>query len=110
MEIKDGKIIRATENELFNYWLIRFDDVMPFSEYKERCIELGTEVIQNETRNPDRIDTILDELKTYWKQVPDLRLCQIIINVASLKPGLGSDPFYLEDDEFLKLLKKYFNK
>lgn len=47
MEIKNGKIAKATENELFTYYLNRgFDDLMSFTDYKRRCIELGTEVIE----------------------------------------------------------------
>lgn len=47
MKVKDGKIVQATEDELFAYYLKRgFDDLMSFDDYKKRCIELGTEVIE----------------------------------------------------------------
>ena len=46
MTIKNGKIAKATENELFEYYLKRgFDDLMPFTDYKRRCVELGTEIV-----------------------------------------------------------------
>lgn len=56
-------------------------------------------------RNPDRIPEILKELETFWKQVPDLRLGQIISNL-SYESMKNNDPFYMEDDDLLELLKK----
>ena len=56
-------------------------------------------------RDPNRIDEILSELRKYWKANPDLRLGQIISNFSSQHNG-NSDPFYMEDDILLKLLKK----
>lgn len=48
MKIKNGKIVKATEEELFSYWLkAEFCEIMSFGEYKRRCIELGTEVIED---------------------------------------------------------------
>ena len=56
MEIKDGKIVKATEDELFSHYLLRdLDDIMSFDEYLIRCEDLGTVIIyrnrrkQNET-------------------------------------------------------------
>ena len=46
MEIKDGKIIEATDLELFEYWLKRWSDIYSYTEYKSRCEELGTKVIE----------------------------------------------------------------
>lgn len=49
MKVKDGKIVQATEEELFNYYLGKgYDDLFPFDFYKRRCVELGTEVIESE--------------------------------------------------------------
>ena len=46
MTVKNGKIVKATEDELFKYYLKRgFDDIMSFTEYRNRCIELGTQII-----------------------------------------------------------------
>lgn len=46
MTIKNGKIAKATEDELFSVYLKRgFDDVMSFTDYKQRCVELGTEIV-----------------------------------------------------------------
>lgn len=47
MKIKNGKIVEATEDELFGVWLKKgFDDIMSFTDYKSRCVELGTRIIE----------------------------------------------------------------
>lgn len=56
-------------------------------------------------RNPDRIPEMLKELEEFWKQVPDLRLGQIISNL-SYESMKNNDPFYMEDDDLLELLKQ----
>lgn len=56
-------------------------------------------------RNPDRIPEMLKELEEFWKQVPDLRLGQIISNL-SYESMNNNDPFYMEDDDLLELLKQ----
>lgn len=45
MKIVDRKIVEATRDEMFDYYLTRgFDDVMPFSEFLRRCEENGTKI------------------------------------------------------------------
>lgn len=55
-------------------------------------------------RDINRIDLILDRLKTLWKKHPDLRLGQLILNVLQ-------DPvlYYVEDEELVELLEKFYN-
>lgn len=49
MKIKDGKIVEATESELFDYYLSRgFDDFMSFAFYMKRCEDLGTVITEKE--------------------------------------------------------------
>lgn len=48
-------------------------------------------------KDPKRINKIIDILKSYWNSHPDLRLGQILSNIAS-SCGEGIDTFYLEDD------------
>ena len=55
-------------------------------------------------RNPDRIPEILKELEKFWEQVPDWRLGQVISNCSYELTG-NSDPFYIEDEALLTLLK-----
>lgn len=56
-------------------------------------------------RNPDRISETLKELEKFWKQVPDWRLGQVISNFSYELTG-NNDPFYLEDDKLLELIKQ----
>ena len=56
-------------------------------------------------RNPERIPEVLKELEEFWKQNPDLRLGQIISNL-SYESMRNNDPFYMEDDDLLELLKQ----
>lgn len=51
-------------------------------------------------RNPQRIDRIVELLRRRWKQTPDWRLGQLIVNVTG-----RSDPFYIEDDTIEELLR-----
>lgn len=55
-------------------------------------------------RDINRIDLILDRLKTLWKKYPDLRLGQLILNVLQ-------DPvlYYVEDEELIETLEKVYN-
>lgn len=49
MKVSYGKIVEATEDELFSYWIkAEFCEIMSFDEYKQRCIQLGTKVIEKE--------------------------------------------------------------
>jgi len=53
-------------------------------------------------RDPERINRIINLLRAYWHIYPDLRLGQIISNVAPGEPPL----FYLEDDAFEDLIRE----
>jgi len=50
-------------------------------------------------------DDLLMLIRKYWILNSDLRLGQMLINIAGIK-----DLYYIEDRELLKLLKKEFNK
>lgn len=51
-------------------------------------------------RDPARIDSVLTALRVYWNRYPDLRLGQIVGNMAD------GDPYYIEDDVLVgKLLE-----
>ena len=54
-------------------------------------------------RDVNRIDTILEQIGGVWKQYPDLRLGQLLLNV------LG-DPvlYYAEDDDIVKALREFY--
>ena len=55
-------------------------------------------------RDPKRIDVVLKGIKEYWEKHPDLRLGQILCNFGR-RVGMP-DPFYLEDEDLLRLLKE----
>lgn len=44
MEVRNGKIVKATSQELFEYWLKQWSDLLPYDEYKRRVMDAGTEV------------------------------------------------------------------
>ena len=54
-------------------------------------------------RDINRIDKILEEIKLIWKNVPDLRLGQLLLNVLQ-DPAL----YYVEDDQLIDYLKKFY--
>lgn len=56
-------------------------------------------------RDIRRIDRILEVLGDYWKLVPDWRLGQLILNIFG-----NNDIFYLEDEQFIEVVRNYFNK
>lgn len=56
-------------------------------------------------RDPKRINKVLNEIKIIWKQYPDLRLGQLILNVIN-DPAL----YYIEDNELVELLKQTYSK
>lgn len=55
-------------------------------------------------RDPNRIDEILNTVKTVWNQYPDMRFGQLVVNV------LGIDPFYVEDDVILKAFQNWIEE
>lgn len=53
-------------------------------------------------RDPNRIGPILKQLELYWRANPDLRLGQIVSNMAA---SVGSkDCFFTEDDKMMGIL------
>lgn len=57
-------------------------------------------------RDPERIDLILNKIKEIWKDNPDLRLTQLIMNAL----GMCSDPYYIEDNDLYPALMKYYKE
>lgn len=53
-------------------------------------------------RKPERIDAVIEAVKAEWKQVPDWRLGQLIVNISRAAGKM--DPFFLEDDELLEVI------
>lgn len=55
-------------------------------------------------RDPERIETVLEELEDYWSDNPDLRFGQILSNISQ-KKGY-KDSFYIEDSELIEELQE----
>ena len=59
---------------------------------------------RDKKRDPKRIKAFCDQLAEIWEsQCPDWRFGQLICNV------LPRDPFFLEEEQTLKLLKELFH-
>lgn len=62
-------------------------------------------------REQERIDRILSLIKAYWHIYPDLRLGQLISNMADEDEkrqeirSIGADPFYMEDEDLEETLR-----
>jgi uncharacterized protein YihD (DUF1040 family) len=56
-------------------------------------------------RDPKRIDEVINRVKRAWKTYPDLRLGQLLLNVADDK-----NLYYLEDDELVFLMEDYLKQ
>lgn len=58
-------------------------------------------------RDPNRIYPFLMEIATLWEQHPDLRFCQLItILESNARKEYTCDPFYLEDNKIIEIIKK----
>lgn len=53
-------------------------------------------------RDPQRIERILEKLKTLWHRSPDLRLGQLVENAKMASRHCKIDTFSAEDDELEK--------
>lgn len=60
-------------------------------------------------RNPKRIPIILKQLEDLWMKYPDLRLGQLILNVFSLHNGIDARVYHMEDEDFIKEIKKAYD-
>ncbi len=59
-------------------------------------------------RDPKRLDTFYNELKQIHKEYfPDWRFGQLLCNFLS---WYGRDPFYMEEDAFMKKIKEFVNE
>ena len=59
-------------------------------------------------RDTNRIHPICEKLEQYWSQWPDLRFGQFVYNFFKwIDYNKRLDPFYIEDDMMVELLKEY---
>lgn len=59
-------------------------------------------------RSKDRIKPFCERLAAAWERCPDMRFGQFICNVYATE--LKRDPFYIEDDESMRLIVKCANE
>jgi len=59
-------------------------------------------------RDINRLDPFYNEIKHLHKQHPDLRFGQIYWLVFKTCECKGKDPFYVEDEEIIKIIRGYF--
>ncbi len=45
MEIKNGRIARCTEAELFLFWMKRWSNIIDYYSFKKECKRLGTVIV-----------------------------------------------------------------
>ena len=58
-------------------------------------------------RDPKRIDKCLNTLREVWYEFPDQRFMQLICNFQN---WMGTDDFFLEDEDLQKKLSEYLNR
>ena len=59
-------------------------------------------------RNPERIDKFLAVLGKGWKErYPDMRFGQLMTNMLGSMAAEGRDPFFPEEDEMERYVRKY---
>lgn len=58
MEIKKGKIVKATDGELYKYWLRQYSDIMSYTDYKNKMINLGVTIIEIKERESNKTCSI----------------------------------------------------
>ena len=58
-------------------------------------------------RDPNRIDEILSLVESYWKQFPDQRLGQVIVNLMKYSGAeiIAPSVFYFDDEKLLELIE-----
>lgn len=61
-------------------------------------------------RNPDRIDEFCERLAKAWKNFPDWRFGQLMVNVLSEMMAQGRDPFFPEEDEMIRFIEEYCHR
>lgn len=62
-------------------------------------------------RDPNRIDIYMERLGNAWKDYPDFRFGQLLINLlGSVQKEVGMDLFFVEDEEFFTTFEKCYNK
>ena len=57
-------------------------------------------------RDINGIEPFCTDLAKVWKDNPDMRFSQLIVNLMG---SYGSDMYYVEDEDFMNILKEFYN-
>ena len=60
--------------------------------------------------NKEKIEEICELLKQAWLMLPDLRLGQLIENLAKIANPQAKDAFYVEDEDMERAIKLWLAK
>ncbi len=58
-------------------------------------------------RDKNRIEPLLEQIKELWLKYPDLRLTQLLSNVAITDGWKDNDLYHLEDDKLSDAILKF---
>lgn len=58
-------------------------------------------------RDPNRIEPFMEALTALWKENPDYRFGQLVMNLMRDKSGDFQDPWAWEEDEWLLRIEDY---
>lgn len=61
-------------------------------------------------RDPKRIDEATSKLNSLWHKLPDYRFWQIIQVLHVPEDKANTDPFFWEDDVWIKMFEETANK
>ena len=61
-------------------------------------------------RDPERIDKFCERLAKAWKNYPNWRFGQLMVNILSEMMAQGRDPFFPEEDEMILFIEDYCHR
>ena len=60
-------------------------------------------------RDIKRIEPFLERLKEIWLKNPDMRFAQLIGNVHPCTSNDYIDPYYIEDESYIKTIEEFYS-
>ena len=61
-------------------------------------------------RDSERIDKFCERLAKAWKNYPNWRFGQLMVNVLSEMMAQGRDPFFPEENEMIRFIEDYCHR
>jgi len=69
-------------------------------------VEIDLEICPEYKKDKARIKTVMQVVEKLWLQFPDLRFLQLMESINSNLKNEGIDPFYIEDEELINMVKR----